>query len=103
MHWIKSFSFLKKSLLRILNISNILNMYLLSLLRMSSSSAQLSVAFSELLEEITHFTRSFSRQQTVTISYFHQTILSLVGEISSWPNIYKQGGSCNKNVLVCIF
>ena len=55
----KNFSFLKKNTLRLLSISNILKMCLLSSFIMSSSSTQLSAAFSVLLVAITHFMQTF--------------------------------------------
>ena len=51
---------------------------------MSSSLAQLSDAFSV-------HASTFSAQQTFTRSYFHRTILGLVGKISSWLKINKRG------------
>ena len=98
----KNFSFLKKNLLRLLHISQLLKMYLSSSLIISSSSAELPAAFSMLLAAITHFTQTFfnttnSHHELRMSWYAYIRLFGLESSFSSFTHFYRSSDlSCTQ-------
>ena len=72
--------------------SNILKLYPSSSSIISSSLACLSPVFSVLLKALLIAVKYYYKQQIITMNYFCQNILGLIGTMSSWLKINRQGG-----------
>ena len=92
MHWIKHFNLLKKFIMFITYFLHAKNVSIIVIHNVIIISTTVGCVFSASCSKYAFQASTFSAQQTLTRSYFRQTILGLVGDFPLGSQVISGGG-----------